>query len=59
MSCLFFWDVTQHRLVVSYKHFQSISSIIKGQAVWPYLTLEDGLIGCPEVTVTSCQSMLC
>jgi len=51
------WNVTHHRLVVSYCCFQTLSvpsSRIK--TAWP---LKLRLIGCPRMSVHNFQSMLC
>jgi hypothetical protein len=43
-----FWDFTQHCLVVSYRRFGTT-----------YRSLKTGPIGCPETSVTNCQSAPC
>jgi len=48
-----FWDFTQHRLAVCYRHFgktcQSLQGRISPRTAWP---LKVGPIVCPEILVT-------
>jgi hypothetical protein len=55
MRSLLFWDVTQHRLVVSYRRFgTTYRSHLQGSS----LTLEYGTDSCPETSVINKKSML-
>jgi len=58
----FFWDITQQsRLLFTDISGQPVSPIFKGHAVQSWTTgpLKMGPIGCPEVSVTNCQSAVC
>jgi len=50
MVSLLFWDVTQHRSVVIYRCYGSLSV--------PSYRVKMGLIACPETSVNNYRSML-
>jgi hypothetical protein len=52
-----FWNVTHHRLVVSYCCFKTMS--VPSSRVKTAWLLKKGLIGCPRMSVHNFQSMLC
>lgn len=51
-----FWDVTQHRLVLSYQCF---GTTYWSHLLWTAWPLKWGPKGCPETMVNNYQSMLC
>ena len=62
MISSFFWDITQQsRLLFTDNLGQPVGPIFKGHTVQSWTTgpLKMGPIGCPEVSVTSCQSVVC
>ena len=62
MVSSFFRDITQQsRLLFTDISGQLVSLIFKGHAVQSWTTgpLKMGPIGCPEVSVTNCQSAVC
>jgi hypothetical protein len=55
---LLFWDVVWHRLVLCYRLCQSTYQLhLWGP--WTTWCLKMGLVVCPEMSVTNCQSTLC
>ena len=62
MISLFFWDITQQsRLLFTDISGQPVGPIFEGHTVQSWTTgpLKVGPIGCPEVSVTNCQSAVC
>ena len=62
MISSFFWDITQQsRLLFTGASGQPVSPIFKGHAVQSWTTgpLKMEPVGCPEVSVTNCQSAVC
>ena len=62
MVSSFFWDIMQQsRLLFTDISEQPVNPIFKGHAVQFWITgpLKMGPIGCPEMSVTNCQSAAC
>ena len=62
MISSFFWDITQQsRLLFTDILGKPVGPIFKGHTVQSWATgpLKMGSTGCPEVSVTNCQSAVC